>query len=129
MIVAELRSILANLLETEIGTFANGQTATWVEPPAAPSGVTGLECIIGRTPGMLISEALSSYQIYQNVEWTVTLVQFERTDVGAKKFADAICKIRKRFPNHRERMLPFTEDFYPQVTFFINEHAIVNQLR
>lgn len=127
--VLELRNILTDLLAPELGQFAGGMPSIWVEPPAAPVGniTGGIECIISRHKQLLRSESLSSNQIYQNYDLVVTLVQFDLSESGSKKLDSAISKMRSSFPNHRERSLLYMDDAYPQVTFLINEHAVLNQ--
>lgn len=128
MTFLELRDALAELLGDLLGTFSDGIPAIWVEPPAAPIGnAVGLACIIGRYKAMKRSESLSSNQLYQNYDWVVTLVQFDTSKQGCKKLALALDILQRAFPNHRERTLPFSEDSYPQITFLIEEHAILNQ--
>lgn len=124
----ELRDRLHELLGDLLGTFSTGIPAIWVEPPAAPIGnAVGLACIIGRHKAMKKSETLSSNQLYQNYDWVVTLVQFDTSSTGCKKLDRALDILQRAFPNHRERALPFSEDSYPQITFLIEEHAVLNQ--
>jgi len=127
--VKQLRDILSGLLSAEIGTFSNGATAYWVEPPTLPSNLTcsGLQCIINRQPSVRSSNANFNWQIEKNLDWIVTLTQFDRTEAGMKKLDAAITKMRLRFPRCRERIIGIEDDLiFPQVTFLLNFTVLYN---
>ena len=114
--LADITGILRSLLANELGTFANGRTALWVEPPKSPTVGVGLHVYIKRQPSQV------TYDLYR---WDVTLRQYDRTNEGLQKMDDAIAKIRKRFPNRREIIPPFREDDYPQafISLEFQRHA------
>jgi len=125
--IAPLRSILSTLLTNELGTFSSGKKAIWVEPPQVPAGtVTGLQCVIERYSNLNTSTVLHNHQSAENFDWIIVLTQFDRTDGGIQKLDSAVQKIRQRFPRRRERILAFMENAYPQVSYLLNNNAIVN---
>lgn len=107
-----LADFLRNLLANEVGSFANGYPAVWVEPPQMPAGGKGLHVSIGRHSQRIANN------LYQH---RVSLVQFDRSDTGLLKLDHAIEKVRACFPLCREVMLPFQENTYPQCNFYISE--------
>jgi hypothetical protein len=98
------------LLTAELGTFKNGKPAIWVEPPASPEVGTGLHVYLCRYEQRLTQE------IYQ---WQVVLRQRDTSEAGLVKLDAAIKKMRSRFYNRREVILPYSEDRYPQANFYL----------
>jgi hypothetical protein len=128
---AQLQSLLSTLLSTELGTFSTGQPAIWVEPPAVPQtlSTTGLQCIIERYDQQNgIGDNLINNQESYTSDWVVILTSYDRTNVGLAKLDTAIDKIRRRFPKNRKRILPFTEDSYPQCTFLLQFYHVKNTI-
>lgn len=107
----ELEKTIRELLVAELGEFAPGKPAVAIEPPIAPNTGNGLYASISRQPNKL-SQSLS--------KWDVTLRQYDRTELGWRKFDGAIAKMRKRFPLSSETILPFAEDRFSQATFSID---------
>lgn len=108
--IADISAIFRELLSPYLGTFKNGQTAIWVEPPESPIPGTGLHCYISRFP----------YQVSGSVfNWRVTLTQYDKSVSGINTLDDAIIAVRKRFPaNRRDLMQPlFKENEYPRAIF------------
>ena len=111
VIVVDLRNTIADLLTAEIGTLAQtNRPAIWVEPPETPIGGTGLQVVIQRF-SIKMTNAL-----YQ---WKVTLLAYDKSQSGIQKLESAVCKLRQHFPEHREIALPFREDAYPQIDFYV----------
>jgi hypothetical protein len=125
--IADIRSVLTNLLSSELGIFTNGKPAIWVEPPQTPFGsVTGLQCVIQRYQNLNTTKVLHNSQTAENFDWIIVLTQFDPTDNGMQKLDSAVTKIRLRFPRRRERIMPFRENAYPQVSYLLNFSQVVN---
>lgn len=125
--VTKIRDILRAMLIDELGTFSNGRKAIQIEPPQVPAGTaTGLQCVIQRYFNLNTSRVLHNNQTAENFDWVIVLTQFDRTDNGLQKLDSAVQKIRQRFPRKRERIMPFKENAYPQVSYLLNFNAVVN---
>lgn len=125
----ELRQAIADLLKDELGTFANGQTAIWVEPPSTPKGAAtgGLEVSINRFKNVSSSTLLLNSQQEQRYEWIVSIKTIgDRTTEEYSKFSNAIEKMRRYFPRRRETISPYSEDENLMVTFRLSELEVMN---
>lgn len=108
--VAGLRSLIQELLRSQLGTFANGRKAIAVEPPQVPQSGVGLHIYISRHAERLNRE---TYQ------YKVSLVQFDTSEIGLQKLDQAIALMRSAFPCRREIIMPYREEMFPQITFFL----------
>lgn len=109
----QIQRLVQTLLEDELGTFANGEIAISIEPPASPAPGTGLHVIVSRYSGQM-SKSLD--------QWQVVLRQYDRTLAGIKKLDAAIAKMRLMFPDRREQIPSFNENTYPQATVLISAY-------
>lgn len=109
--VLNFRSVIATLLNDELGTFSGGVKAIWIEPPSAPSTANGLMAVISRYSRQF------SPDLYQ---WKLTLIQFDKSDQGVAALDRAINKVRRRFPSQRrDSILDYRDESYPQASFSI----------
>jgi hypothetical protein len=126
----ELRSAIADLLASELGTFANNQPAIWVEPPSTPKGGVsgGVEVSISRFKNVSSSFLLLNNQQEQRYEWIVVVKLGDRTPEaeGYSKFSNAIEKMRRYFPRRRETISPYSEEENLIATFRLSELEVVN---
>jgi hypothetical protein len=122
----EFREVLATLLADELGVFESGMPAIWTDAGDTPTMRSGLLCLVERQRNPVSHRAILNYQAEQNFDWIARLVQHDRSRAGLSAFDRACCKIRQRFPNHRERPLPNADGRYPQVTFLCNFDALIN---
>lgn len=111
LIATQIEKTLRSLLKEEIGEFRPGMPAIAIEPPQMPNTGSGLQVTIARQPTKL------SQSLYR---WKVTLRQHDRTELGFKKFDNAIAKIRDRFPLSVEVISPFEPDKFTQAVFQID---------
>lgn len=129
MNVLEVRSKIEGLLGDRVGTFSDGTSAVWVEPPVpnVRLRVTGLHVVIFRFP-ILRGQQHGLVQNVRIQDWRVTLRQYDISRQGLSIFDESIDLIRKGFPLLSERVLESEEDLYPQVTFMIQDSQILNRL-
>lgn len=120
------RKAVNDLLISELGSFENGMPALWVDSGDAPSKYSGLLCLIERQPNMIQHRSILGYQAEQNFDWIVRLITRDRSPTGLATFDRACEKMRSRFPNHRERIIPPNDGALPQATFLCNFDALIN---
>ncbi len=126
--ITELRQAIADLLQEELGTFANNQPAIWVEPPSTPKGGVsgGVEVSISRFKNVSSSSLLFNNQQEQRYEWIVAVKLSDRTPEGYSKFSNAIEKMRRYFPRRRETMSPYSEEENMMAAFRLSELEVLN---
>jgi len=127
--VPELRTVIADLLAEELGTYPNNQPAIWVEPPSSPKGTVsgGLEVVISRFKNVSSSTLMLNSQQEQRYEWIISIkTTGDRTTSEYSKFTNAIDKMRQYFPRRRESISPFTETDNLIATFRLSELEILN---
>jgi pectate lyase len=125
----ELRTVIADLLAEELGTYPNNQPAIWVEPPSSPKGTVsgGLEVVISRFKNVSSSTLMLNNQQEQRYEWIISIkTTGDRTTSEYSKFTNAIDKMRQYFPRRRESISPFTETDNLIATFRLSELEILN---
>jgi len=125
--VSELAQMVRSLLKDQLGTFADGGSAIWVEPPQAPQSGKGVHVYIQRHCSQLTNA------LYQ---WRVALVLRGgkgRTDAehvayeqNLQKYDLAIALMRQKFPSSREISTPYREDLPPQTTFLVAVVQLMN---
>lgn len=123
----QLSQILRGLLSTELGTFRNGMTSIWVEPPQIPQMGAGLQCAISRYPRTLTQVPIVSGQANQLLQWSVSLTQFDLSIGGLAKLDSACAKIRSRFPRFTERPSPFVEGDFVRTNFLLTFPNTINR--
>jgi hypothetical protein len=120
------RKALNDLLISELGHFDSGMPALWVDSGDVPSKYNGLLCLIERQPNMINHKSILGYQAEQHFDWVVRLITRDRSPTGLANFDRACEKMRLRFPNHRERILPPDDGGLSQATFLCNFYTLVN---
>jgi hypothetical protein len=119
--IRSLSNQLQQLLAEDLGTIDVGGhqvPGVWVEPPIMPTEATpdGLIVIISDIP----EQATAKMQ-----QWRVNLVQWRKDAIGSAQLANAVEKMRWKYPsNRRERFLPVTVDAPLQVTFLLGFNEV-----
>jgi hypothetical protein len=104
------RDDLGMLLSDQLGTFRGGDKAIWILPPDSPQRGNGIHLYIDRYTTKLTNA------IYQQ---RLTLVQFDRDESGCALFEEALIKLRRRFPNARETVLPYRKETALTASFLL----------
>jgi hypothetical protein len=123
--VKPFRDYLARLLDSDLGTFANGVKAIWVEPPDPPKDGKGLHCFIYYRPRQL-RPSTGLHQSIQQLAWQVALRQVSRDVAAIEQLAIAGDKIRNGFSGCVEGASTSVADRMPMLTFSIPFTKIVN---
>ena len=123
--VKDLRDSLADLLDSDLGTYSNGIKRIWVAPPSAPpSNGEGLECIIQRQPAGAIRNS-SGRQKKDFREWLVTLVNY--ADDASLSVAAEKVKANYTFPRGSPPFYqPPTAETFEQISFQIYDPILIN---
>lgn len=103
--IADVQTLLREVLAPYLGTFNNGRSAIAVEPPAVPSSGTGLHVYIQRQPVMISGN---------NYKWVVTMVMYGDDWI---KWDGAIAAMRSRFARRTEAIMPYSEGYLARTTF------------
>ncbi|MFM6728091.1 MAG: hypothetical protein ACKPJF_27320 [Dolichospermum sp.] len=105
MTVAELRTKLATLLDSDLVKYSNNQLSIWVYGAAQdpPSASDGLECLNKQMP-LNPEQGSSGGQLYKQKHWIVTLKIFKKS----YNLVNAIRKIETNFVVRQYSYFPFT---------------------
>jgi hypothetical protein len=124
--VAELQRKLRDLLNEQLGVFANGKKSIFVEPPSAPKGsiTGGVQCIITRYRNVSTVDNFGGGDGGENFEWIVSITAIDTSDAGLKKFDDAIAVMRENFPLRRETIMHWNDLAYPMVTYRLGSYSV-----
>lgn len=119
LISEQIEATLRTLLKEELGEFRAGMPAIQIEPPQMPNSGSGLHVSIARQPT----------KISQTVcRWKITLRQHDRSELGWKKFDNAVQKMRDRFPLSTEVIMPFEADKFTQAVFQVDGYQYYSGL-
>ncbi|NEP54174.1 MAG: hypothetical protein F6K65_37460 [Moorea sp. SIO3C2] len=86
--IEELRTAIATLLSTELGTFKDDSQAIQVTPPELINEkVDGILCIIERFPRLMRSQPLTNSQNLEYRYWVITFRQYNRDVIPVQTIA------------------------------------------
>jgi hypothetical protein len=126
--VSELRSLLARLIGDDLGTFADGSPAIWVEDPAAPPNGQGIHCFIYYR-ALQIRPSVGLTQSIQFLKWSVMILQTDRTVDGVETLARVGDRIRNSFSGCSESPSASVSDRLPTLNFSIPFTKISNPVQ
>lgn len=123
----EIRRKVGNVLEEIIGNFSNGMPAIHIDRgpgDPVPAMGAGILVIIEGSPSIKATPILGR-QVEHIADWTVRIVQHDRSPPGLDAFDRALDLMRTYFPRLQERILPQTDQRNPQATFLIRSEYLI----